>query len=463
MSAVLGSRSDLGPYLVRRLGFQQPIIELIYIAFVGSAIGGLAAGGGRASEPMQNLAQIVLIFGLYVPRLIARRRSIRLLLDTHPPFQFFFLTQALLIPVRFVIGVLNGSPRNYLFSDLLLAVTAILIYLVSRNEYRRLLPINDSDALGTLVPVVLILLFLGFLPVEIASPGGTVAIMGAIIVLLLAASRGPAWQAFIGLAIFAMYLVAVPRGFLIAIGLTAILIAFSNIFWRTILGVILLVTAIGSYAILNYKDLPFLPQRVLATGAIVEAAEGIDWTKLSFQDLLSAAQVSVAIHQRIYEAEKVVKTLDEGGPLAWALGKGFGACLNMSDAPDPAVRNANLKAGIANAGLVHAVHLMVFEQLFRYGLLGLSIFLWLGWRMIKVYRIVRKVIVKHRRITFDFLVSLTLIGSYVSFQFGAHWEVSFVGFALLGYLDARFDYVRNLKARSQASAALSTDLSPQPA
>jgi len=451
MTAVLRRRPDIDRHLVERMGLNRPIVDLIYISFLGS-VAAHVAGGGFSNKPIENLATMMLVLGLYGSRLILLAPRVRLLLKKPPPFQFFFVMQALLMPLRLALGLWNGEPRVYVATDFLLALTAIIVYVVSRAEYERLLPISDQQTFRGLYLATMIMLFLGALPVTLASPGVVVTMMGASMVFLFFATHRPLWQSLAGLAVLGACLVHVPRGMLLGIGTVAFLIALANIFWRSILLTIVGVVALATFIILNFQTLPNLPKRVVAIGEIVQAAEQVNWKKVSVEDVLALANVSPSIHERVWEAQQVVLALNKQGAFAWIFGMGYGTSLDFTDAPDPTVSNAAKAAGLLGGGLVHNVHLIIFEQLLRFGLLGLSIFLWVGWRMLQVYWRCRRVVLRNRKVTFDLVCIFTVIGSYIYFQFASDWDIAFVAFGILGYFDARFERIRQSQYQEKDAA-----------
>lgn len=432
------------------MGLKRPVTELIYISFLGSVASHIA-GGGFENKPIENLATMMLALGLFVPRLILLAPQIRTFLRKPPPFQFFFVMQLLLMPMRFALGIMNGEPKIYIVTDLLLAATAVLIYVVSRAEYERLLPIPDEESFRGLYLTVLSMLFLGALPVTIASPGVVVTILGVVMVFLFTTSHRPKWQSLLGFLIAGLCLIHVPRALFLGIATVGTLMAFAKIFWKTILSAILIVVALAAYVIANFQTIPNLPPRLVQLGEIAQAAETIDWSAVKPADFLTLASVSTSIHERVWEAQQVIEALNNKGGFAWTFGMGYGTSLNFTDAPDRAVRNAARGAGLNGGGLVHNVHLIIFEQLLRFGLLGLSIFLWMGIRLLKVYWRCRKVVIQQRRVTFDMVCILTLIGSYVYFQFASDWDIAFVAFAMIGYLDARFVKIREGAAEERPS------------
>jgi hypothetical protein len=440
MTAILKRRPDIGHHIIERLGLQQPIVELIYLSFFGT-VAGLVAGGGFSSKPIENLVNLLLVFGVFIPRLIISGRFIRPIFAEPPPFQFYFVMQALLMPMRFFQGLLYGAPPVYLVTDFLLALVSILIYVVSRAYYERILPIDDGRVFRILIPTVFIVVFLGSLPIIAARPSVVVSVMGASLVLLMATTRRPFWQTIAGAVILLLSITSVPRGFLIGVGVVTLLIAVSNIFWRTIFLGLGSALVLAASVLLNYQSIPNLPPRVVALGQLLHAAENLHWENLTFSEVVALGSVSASIHQRVWEAQLSVDALSKRGPFAWAFGLGYGTSLDMSNAPDATVRNEARATGLAGGGLVHNIHLIVFEQLLRFGLIGLALFLWLGARMFQVYWRCRRGVMRSRHITFDFLCILTLIGCYMYYQFASDWDIAFIAFGMLGYLDARFERV----------------------
>lgn len=462
MTAVFKRRPDIGRHLMERMGLNRPIVDLIYISFLGS-IAAHVAGGGFSNKPVENLATMLLVLALYVSRLYFLAPHIRVYLKNPPPFQFFFVMQTLLVPLRLFLGIWNGEPIIYVITDFMLAVTAIIVYVVSRADYQHALPIDDKQSFRGLYLTAMVMLFLGALPVTVASPGVVVTMLGATLVFLLFASHRPFWQPVAGFILLGACLAHVPRGMLLGIGTIALLIAFSNIFWRTILLGIAAVIALAAYIILNFQTIPNLPPRVIALGEIAQAAEKINWQQVTFTDVLALGNVSAGIHERVWEAEQVVLALNKHGPVAWVFGMGYGTSLDFSEAPDPTVSRAARGAGLLGKGLVHNVHLIIFEQLLRFGLLGAGIFLWLGWRMLQIYWRCRQVVLRNRKITFDLVCILTVIGSYVYFQFASDWDIAFIAFGILGYFDARFERIRQAQSREAGISAYGNQALPSPA
>ena len=465
MTAVLRRRADIGRHLVERMGLDRPIIDLIYISFLGS-VAAHVAGGGFSNKPVENLATLMLVFGLYTARFIILGSSIRLMFNKAPPFQLFFVLQFVLIPMRLILGLWNKEPHVYVATDFLLAVAAILVYVVSRADYERLLPMSDAEAFRGVFLTVSVMLFLGALPVTLAVAGVVVTIMGAVMVFLFAASRRPMWQAALGFIVLALCLLHVPRAFLLGIGFSALLIGLANIFWRTIVVGIVAVVSLAAYVILNFQTIPDLPPRLVQLGKIAQAAEQIDWRKVTFTEVLALADVAPSIHERVWEAQQVVITLNNQGTFAWIFGMGYGTSQDFTDAPDPTVANAAKAGGLAGGGLIHNVHLIIFEQLLRFGLLGLSIFLWIFWKMLQVYWRCRKVVMRTGKVTFDFMCILTVIGSYIYFQFASDWDIAFVAFGMLGYLDARFEFTHQAQLKRKQPSDLPDwdgDIVPEPA
>ena len=125
MTAVFKRRPDIVRHLMERMGLNRPIVDLIYISFMGS-IAAQVAGGGFSNKPVENLATMVLVLALYVSRLYFLAPHIRVHLKNPPPFQFFFVMQTLLVPLRLFLGIWNGEPIIYVFTDFMVAATAII-------------------------------------------------------------------------------------------------------------------------------------------------------------------------------------------------------------------------------------------------------------------------------------------------------------------------------------------------
>jgi hypothetical protein len=127
-----------------------------------------------------------------------------------------------------------------------------------------------------------------------------------------------------------------------------------------------------------------------------------DFSSLSFKDASTG--------HRLFEAQRVLEEFENADFFKRLLGHGFGATIDLSNTPDVTVANAN-----ENLSAVRHIHIGIFAVMFRYGIVGLIIYVLFIFKMaISSFRVLRRTHNKALALSSLYLLIL-LFDSLISF------------------------------------------------
>lgn len=306
--------------------------------------------------PIQRALQYGLLIGLLMVMLVQRTVAFQLRVRSLP--HVYFMTQLILSAGALLVSMKNNNPAIYIATDIAYAAFEFLIFSVGFSYWRR------ADA-GSIYRGIHGAFFVN-------------AILASVLLILGLPIPAPVNV----LLITALFSAAVHEKGLIRVKSLALsglplLADFANLNRASLMA---LFVAFMLAALVTRKGSVVRVVRVLALLLLVAAGT----VAVLFSGLLSGTRLSgrfdqieavvnggsirnqVSLYERIYEAREVVHETFDSVPEI-LVGNGPGATLNLSEAPDQAVRKAALLGG----GKVHNVHILPFAVLFRSGVIGL--------------------------------------------------------------------------------------------
>lgn len=271
-----------------------------------------------------------------------------------------FFVYVALFPVWLALGLTDFG--FYVVTDAYYMLFGVLVFFVFYNSifYSEDIGLENKTFLKRIVlfgTLVFFLKCIGFsIPIEV------VVALSVFIVIYIVHGNSKLWRLMLLFLLILLALMSNRAFYLQLIFLFYIFfaarfgffrISFSGAFFGFLL---YLFVGMYSYEVKSIFEGTAMDRRVAETISIIEGK--------------SISDVSLPLMQRAYEAHQV-ESFYSDNPLYIIMGKGYGATLDMSGSEDESVVGSQL----LSAESTHNIHYLHYAVMYRYGLVGLAIFL----------------------------------------------------------------------------------------
>lgn len=273
------------------------------------------------------------------------------------------------------VGMSANAITPYIVTDAYFVLGGLVIALVARSYWidhlrRGHLGPHECRLPNSLFATIAVLMGTGEWTGISLGPEYALLLLAALGVLVVL-QQARFWH--IGLALGACTLLAINgnRSFLLA-ALTAIALISSLGLARNRLAKTSIVLAFAFLAPLGLSVALDFAESRNPDSALGRRLAEVNVAADSIANGGAIEDLPIALYQRIYEIEKVLASLlkDPTNPIVPILGYGFGALIDMSDSMDQAVTNS----ARLGAQQVHNIHFLPAMIFYRFGLIGVAIF-----------------------------------------------------------------------------------------
>lgn len=343
--------------------YKDPIIVIFALELIGIILGllwGIARHRQRVvfgMLPYVNMASAAVFVSYFC--VVYFRYNLNCKLASLGIIGVSLLIQVYLIPVWVLLGLINGSDYLQLAGDLTYLILQCAYFVLGANAFSWYAKYNTKSTL-TMLGVLALGHWLVSIGASVVGAGHSVPISLVAGLLTAAVAIGSFWWAVImGGALVAAF-VAINRAYFFGLLLSFPIICVAvKRRWLSVFTAILALGLAGFFG-LQFNIKQSSSGRDLV-GRLVELRNFIQGE--------GDSRNYRPIYQRIFEMERAWEDV-RGSYLAVLCGRGFGASIDMVDAPDGAVRNA----AILGDSKVHNIHFLWSAYQYRYGLFGVLAF-----------------------------------------------------------------------------------------
>jgi hypothetical protein len=353
---------------------------------------------GFAQSPYKRLTQLSLISLFFIA--IAYNSKLAFYYNhqssNEKSFVYFWLNITI---IASVIGIVFTNFSVYFFTDFLYIFIGFLSFLAVYHVFQAHAHANTGQIgwrkAHTATLIIIILLSLWLTP-KLPNP----SILLIIMFYLLFTNR---FWAFITTSFIAIILNPdLNRAFLAVYLLLFTLYIFSATSFSIKTKLSILSTSLLFFIIILPATLESLLASQLITNTnLLNRLNGL-YELFSFTDI---TELSIPILQRIIEAKLVLQAWLQT-PVTFLFGLGSGATINNADMVDTTVSSNALLGG----GAIHNIHILPFALIFKYGLLGIVLFVWLT---LIIYRSVVELLKNQRLTDIETISHLTVISIFI--------------------------------------------------